>query len=43
MKSMFMAFLATIVLAVVADFGLDQIGFSAAERTISPENVRLDE
>lgn len=42
MKTMFLAFLATLVIAVAFDFGLDHAGFSAAERTSSPGNVRLD-
>lgn len=42
MKSMYLAFLAAILIAVVADLGLDHIGFSAAERTSSAGNVRLD-
>lgn len=42
MKTMVLAFVATMLIAVAADFGLDQLGFSAAERTISPGNVRLD-
>ncbi|WP_435258480.1 hypothetical protein ACSBLW_01490 [Thioclava sp. FR2] len=42
MKAMYLAFAATLVLAVGADYALDHIGFSAAERSISRDNVRLD-
>lgn len=41
MKSMFLAFLAIVVVAVVADVGLDYAGFSAQEATSGP-SVRLD-
>jgi hypothetical protein len=41
MKSMYLAFLATVVIAVVASFWLDNAGFSAQEVTSSP-SVRLD-
>jgi len=42
MKSMYLAFLATILITVAADVGLDQIGYSAAEQTSSAGNVRLE-
>lgn len=42
MKTMLVAFAATIVIAVVADFGLDYAGFSAAEQTTG-NAVRLGE
>ncbi len=42
MKVMLTAFGVAIIIAVVADIGLDQIGFSSADRQTSPENVRLD-
>ena len=41
MKSMYLAFLAMVVVAVVADFGLHNAGFSAKEETSGPA-VRLD-
>ena len=41
MKPMLWAFAATIVIAVVAGYGLDLIGFSAAEQGSGPA-VRLD-
>lgn len=41
MKAMFLAFVATGVIAVAADFGLHRAGFSAADHT-SGSNVRLD-
>lgn len=41
MKPMFLAFLATVVLAVLADFGLDRAGFSVQDVTAGP-SVRLD-
>jgi hypothetical protein len=41
MKSMYIAFLAVAVIAVLANFGLDYAGFSASERTSGP-SVRLD-
>lgn len=42
MKTMYLAFAAAVALAVIADLGLDRIGFSAAERTASEANTRLD-
>jgi hypothetical protein len=42
MKVMLLAFAATLAIAVVADIGLDQIGFSSAERQSTPGAVRLD-
>lgn len=33
MKSMWLAFIATAIIAVVADYGLDQSGWSSADRT----------
>lgn len=42
MKSMYLAFLAAIVIAVGAGFALHRAGFSSAERTTSADNVRLD-
>jgi hypothetical protein len=41
MKSMYLAFLAIVVLAVAADFALDRAGFSIQEVTSGPA-VRLD-
>ena len=41
MKTMLLAFAACIAIAVGADFALDEIGFSAAERTSAPERVRI--
>ncbi|MGB3314253.1 MAG: hypothetical protein WBB85_07555 [Albidovulum sp.] len=41
MKVMFAAFLAAIVIAVVADLGLHRAGFSSQEATAGP-SVRLD-
>ncbi|SDY40514.1 hypothetical protein SAMN05444004_101368 [Jannaschia faecimaris] len=41
MKTMFIAFAAALLIAVVADVGLDRIGFSSAERQ-STDSVRLD-
>ncbi len=41
MKSMWLAFAAIIVLAVIADFGLNYAGFSTADVTSGP-SVRLD-
>jgi len=41
MKSMFLAFLTVVVLAVLADFGLHRAGFSAQEASSGPA-VRLD-
>jgi hypothetical protein len=40
MKTMLLAFAASIVLAIGADLGLDMIGFSAADRTAG-QDVRL--
>lgn len=42
MRVMLTAFAATLVIAVVADFGLDRIGFGTAERLSNPAAVRLD-
>ncbi|MEM8852036.1 MAG: hypothetical protein AAGE03_18610 [Pseudomonadota bacterium] len=42
MKAMLIAFAACIVIAVVADFGLDRMGFSSSEQQSSPDTVRLD-
>ncbi|MEM7491280.1 MAG: hypothetical protein AAF390_19375 [Pseudomonadota bacterium] len=42
MKAMLTAFAACLVIAVVADIGLDRIGFSSADRQSSPDTVRLD-
>jgi hypothetical protein len=41
MKTMFIAFAACLIIAVVADVGLDQIGFASSERQ-STSAVRLD-
>jgi len=41
MKAMFLAFAATIVIAVAADYGLHHAGFSSSEQTAGPA-VRLD-
>jgi hypothetical protein len=41
MKSMWFAFLTIVVVAVVADVGLDYAGFSTQDVTSSP-SVRLD-
>ena len=41
MKSMLLAFLAIIVIAVAADFALDHVGFSTASRTVG-DAVRVD-
>jgi hypothetical protein len=41
MKSMFLAFLAIILVAFAADYGLHRMGFSAQEETSSP-SVRLN-
>jgi len=41
MKSMIFAFVAIIVVAVLADIGLDYAGFSAQDVTSGPD-VRLD-
>jgi hypothetical protein len=42
MRTMFAAFAACLVIAVVADQWLDRIGFTSAERQTTPEAVRLD-
>ena len=41
MKAMLTAFAAIAIIAVAADYGLDQVGFSSADRT-SGTAVRLD-
>ncbi len=41
MRAMLIAFLAIVVIGVAAFFGLNQIGFSSAERQSAP-SVRLD-
>ncbi len=41
MRPMLLAFAATIVIAIAADFGLQQAGFSSAEQG-STSAVRLD-
>ena len=41
MRVMAIAFATVIVIAFAADYGLDRIGFSAAEQQSSP-SVRLD-
>ncbi len=41
MRVMFIAFATTIVIAFVADFVLDQIGFSSQERQTA-ESVRVE-
>lgn len=41
MKSMYLAFLAIVVLAVAADFSLHRTGFSIQDVTSGP-SVRLD-
>ncbi|MCV2864519.1 hypothetical protein [Defluviimonas sp. WL0075] len=41
MKSMYLAFLAAILIAVIAHFGLDYAGFSSRDVTSGPA-VRLD-
>ncbi|WP_268884093.1 hypothetical protein [Jannaschia marina] len=41
MKAMLTAFAACILIAVVADIGLDRIGFTSEERQ-SADSVRLD-
>ena len=41
MKTMFLAFLAIAVIAVVADLGLARAGFSTKDVTTAP-SVRLD-
>lgn len=41
MKAMLAAFAAIVIIAIAADFGLEQAGFSAAERTTGAA-VRLD-
>lgn len=40
MKAMLTAFIAAIVIAIAAGYGLERAGFSIAERTVG-ENVRL--
>ncbi|CUH39003.1 hypothetical protein JSE7799_01722 [Jannaschia seosinensis] len=42
MKTMFAAFAAALAIAVIADAGLDTIGFSSSERYAAPGSVRLD-
>lgn len=42
MRMMLAAFASVIVIAFAADFGLDQVGFSSADRQSSPSSVRLD-
>ena len=42
MKTMLTAFVATLLIAVIADIGLDNIGFSSAERYSASGSVRLD-
>tara|TARA_R110002124_G_scaffold204702_2_gene371101 strand:+ start:361 stop:486 length:126 start_codon:yes stop_codon:yes gene_type:complete len=41
MKSMYLAFLSIVVIAVLADYGLQNAGFSAQEETSGPA-TRLD-
>ncbi len=41
MKAMLLGFVAIAVIAVGADYTLDQMGWSAAEQGASPSNVRL--
>lgn len=41
MRVMLTAFAAALLIAVLADVGLDRIGFSSAERQSAP-SVRLD-
>jgi len=41
MKSMYLAFLSIVAIAVLADYGLQNAGFSAQEVTSGPA-VRLD-
>ena len=41
MKTMYLAFAATLVIAVLADIGLDYVGYSTSEVTTGP-SVRLD-
>lgn len=41
MKVMFLAFLAAAVITVGADYGLNYVGFSAAERTTYGMDVRV--
>ena len=41
MKTMLAAFAVCLLIAVVADFGLDRAGFTSAERYTAP-SVRLD-
>ncbi|MEM7644144.1 MAG: hypothetical protein AAF366_16715 [Pseudomonadota bacterium] len=42
MKAMLIAFATCIVIAVIADIGLNRLGFSSSEQQSSPETVRLD-
>ena len=42
MKTMLTAFAAALLIAVIADVGLDRIGFSSQERYSAPGSVRLD-
>jgi hypothetical protein len=42
MKVILAAAAACLVIALVADVGLDRIGFSSAERQTTPGAVRLD-
>jgi hypothetical protein len=42
MRTIFAAAAACLLIAVVADQGLDRIGFSSAERQTTPSTVRLD-
>ncbi len=42
MRVMLIAFLAVALIAVVADYGLDSLDFSASERQSDPDTVRLD-
>ena len=41
MKAMLAAFAAIAIIAIAAEYGLDRIGFSAADRTTG-DAVRLD-
>ncbi|WP_292289778.1 hypothetical protein [Marivita sp.] len=42
MKAMLVGFVAIAVIAVGADYTLDQMGWSAQEQGASPSSVRLD-
>lgn len=42
MKAMLSAFVAIAIIAVASNVILDNIGFSAQERTANPSSVRLD-